>query len=60
MIFIHHSFNSSRCFILVRVTMDLKPIPKTLDVRQEYILDETAVHCKALLTYIFTNRDNLE
>lgn len=53
-----YSFNFSNRFILVRVTVDLQPIPGTLDVRGDK-LDGMPNHSRAPCIHTFTRRVNL-
>lgn len=54
------SFIHSFIFTLVRVMVNLKPILGTLDVRQEYTLNEIPVHQRAPCVNTFTPRSNFE
>lgn len=51
---IHHSFISSNCFILVRVTVDPEPILGTLCVSRQYTMAVMPVRCRAPWTHIDT------
>lgn len=44
---------------LVRLQVDVEPMPRILGVRQEYTLDETPVFYRTPWTYIFIHMGNL-
>lgn len=54
-----HQNGRKKALSLVRLQVDVEPMPRILGIRQEYTLDETPVFYRTPWTHIFIHMGNL-